>query len=508
MKGKLRKLALAGRNTQFKILAVKLQARRESLAVEAAAKTTVEPKVGTPSKGAVEAAAKTPSKGAVEAAVESPATTPSKGAVEAVVESPIPAPAQGSTVEATVRIVVEHLDFKNVLGHVGKTLRVDRGSHLRLVQFDREANVGIAAVEVPNHILESVVCDEAPAPQMSNLTRQPRYLKRQLLFESGVCNPEEEVLTMFELGDEASEDHIDCYVALAVWSFKLRASSRIKVVPAALANEILQDAGLEPRAGIYELSEDSTIQKRKDLIRRWFARFDELAIPVRCGRSSEGPQHWTLLLVKKTGDSTSVEYFDTLNALHPKALRNAEAFVELLGVTVDGALSGCRRNAARQLELECGWMVCHYIEEALRVAAGHPKQSQGWPTALRVRKLCSWLKTIVTTLESERVRWLVEEMSRREALAELELDVMERARQFIAQKELLQRAVDKHCELATLLAHAGSGAEAPPLDVEFLQRFEEFDARRKELAASKRREFEAHRKIIKVKAVGGTCSGG
>ena len=83
----MRKLALAGRNTRFKILAVKLQARCESLAVEAAAKTTVEPKVGTPSKGAVEAAAKTPSKGAVEAAVESPAKTPSKGAVEAVVES-------------------------------------------------------------------------------------------------------------------------------------------------------------------------------------------------------------------------------------------------------------------------------------------------------------------------------------------------------------------------------------------------------------------------------------
>ena len=71
---------------------------------------------------------------------------------------------------------------------------------------------------------------------------------------------------------------------------------------------------------------------------------------------------------------------------------------------------------------------------------------------------------------------------------------MERAGRLIAQKGLLQRAVEKHGELAALLADAGAGTEAPPLDAEFLERIEEFDARRKQFVAKKRREFEAHRK--------------
>ena len=53
------------------------------------------------------------------------------------------------------------------------------------------AKLGLAAVEVPRDILEEV-SSEARAPPLKNLVRQPRYLKRQLLFESGVSNPEEE----------------------------------------------------------------------------------------------------------------------------------------------------------------------------------------------------------------------------------------------------------------------------------------------------------------------------
>ena len=119
---------------------------------------------------------------------------------------------------------------------------------------------------VPQDILESVVSGEARAAPLNNLVRQARYLKRQLLFESGVCNPEEEALSLVEHGDQASDDQIDCYGALVVWSVGLTESSKIKCVPAALALEILKDARLEPRAGkdLKEpLSEPSTVQKAR-----------------------------------------------------------------------------------------------------------------------------------------------------------------------------------------------------------------------------------------------------
>ena len=57
--------------------------------------------------------------------------------------------------------LVEHLEFNHVLGHVGKLFAGTVGNLVHLVQFEREASVGIAGVEVPNNILESVVCGEA-----------------------------------------------------------------------------------------------------------------------------------------------------------------------------------------------------------------------------------------------------------------------------------------------------------------------------------------------------------
>ena len=51
---------------------------------------------------------------------------------------------------------------------------------------------------------------------------------------------------------------------------------------------------------------------------------------------------------------------------------------------------------------DCGWFVCHYIEEELRKAAGQPPQPQGWPTANRLSKLRAWLKRIIESIEHER----------------------------------------------------------------------------------------------------------
>ena len=78
-----------------------------------------------------------------------------------------------------------------------------------------------------------------------------------------------------------------------------------------------------------------------------------------------------------------MRYFETLHEPHTGFLRHAGVILELLEVELDGPLIHLRLHAARQQEVECGWMICHHLEEALRVAAGHPKQSQGWLDAKR-----------------------------------------------------------------------------------------------------------------------------
>ena len=50
-------------------------------------------------------------------------------------------------------------------------------------------------------------------------------------------------------------------------------------------------------------------------------------------------------------------------------------------------------------------MVCDFIEEKLRVAAGQYKQSQRWPNANRLSKLVSYTKSMVEALEKEREKW-------------------------------------------------------------------------------------------------------
>jgi hypothetical protein len=43
-----------------------------------------------------------------------------------------------------------------------------------------------------------------------------------------------------------------------------------------------------------------------------------------------------------------------------------------------------RINKGRQTGVECGYFVCHYMEDVFRVAAGQGRGRQGWPNPLRL----------------------------------------------------------------------------------------------------------------------------
>ena len=219
--------------------------------------------------------------------------------------------------------------------------------------------------------------------------------------------------------EQASEDHLDLFIACLEWSLDLEDQEEVKMVPVSLASRIIKDAKGE---AYHKHEPPSTVEvtdKRVALLRGWFERSRLLLIPVYCERFAKSPQHYTLLSVEKVDHElgVKVEYYDSMKRTHAACLSNARTFLQRLDLDVK--LVETTRNTATQKEVECGWMVCHYLEELSRRAVGQPKQSQGWPTAQRLSKIVDYLKSMITTLEKDRMAW-VKELAKEEEEAKLE----------------------------------------------------------------------------------------
>ncbi len=178
--------------------------------------------------------------------------------------------------------------------------------------------------------------------------------------------------------------------------------------------------------------------------------------------------------MRKSSSGHEVEYYDTLEPLHPRAFAGAHLILSLLGLPKEGLKS--KANASKQASDDCGWYLCHYIEEALRRLAGHMRNSQGWPETNRLLSMQAWLTKIIGSLELERVKWADEVKKEKEAEALFEASLQERAKAYLEHKGLLARVLKLHAALASELMHAGAAVELPPLDTAFLLRLEQHTA--------------------------------
>ena len=156
--------------------------------------------------------------------------------------------------------------------------------------------------------------------------------------------------------------------------------------------------------------------------------------------------------------------------MHAKCLSNANFLLRLLGVEFKVE---DRFNVSRQEVQDCGWYVCHYIEEHLRVFAGHAPQSNQWPDGVRLRKLMVYLGKVVDTLETWRVKWVEEAAIARATLAEKRETLREVSEGFLKRKRLLARAVELHAKVGELSLNLGASAEPLALDGYFLLRYEQ-----------------------------------
>ena len=399
---------------------------------------------------------------------------------------------QALAIDDKVYPVVEDPSVCLCLGAFAKVTKIDPNNVIQ-VTFEDYTSFGLAPHSLKADLFE--VRGELKANlELKSLVRQPRHLKLSLLQGGGVENPEWDALTpLGSIKDQASEDHIDLYAACVEWSIGLGEQTRIKFVPARLSRKLVQDARLEPELVAVDLAEpiveERVRAKRVELFRRFFEHFEELVIPVHAPARPGSCQHWTLLSVRKTEGGLIVSYFETLDSLHKLALEGAHILLRLLDV--DPKLLQWQAQTVKQKGVECGWMVCHFLEELLRRAAGMYKQSQGWPNLSRLSKIVQYIKRMVDSLENVRLKWAADLAKERKKDEDFEANLREKSAAFLKRTEILERIVQVHRDLAKLELQAGA-AEEVPLDEAFLLRFEEHQKKlREQREAAKQAKLEA-----------------
>ena len=399
---------------------------------------------------------------------------------------------QALAIDDKVYPVVEDPEVCLCLGSFASVTKIEPNNVIQ-VTFEDHTRFGLAPRSFKADLFE--VRGELKANlELKTLVRQPRHLKIRLMQGGGVENPDWDVLTpLGSIKEQASEDHIDLFAACVEWSIGLGEQTRIKVVPARLSRKLVQDARLEPELVAVDLAEpiapEAVRASRVELFRRFFAHFEELVIPVHAPAGPGSCQHWTLLSVRKTEGGFIVSYFETLDSLHKLALEGAHILLRLLDV--DPKLLQWQAQTVKQKGVDCGWMVCHFLEELLRRAAGMYKQSQGWPNLSRLSKIVQYIKRMVESLENERQKWAADLAKERKKEEDFEAKLREKSAAFLKRTEILERIVQVHRDLAKLELEAGA-AEEVPLDEAFLLRFEEHQKKlREQREAAKQAKLEA-----------------
>ena len=392
---------------------------------------------------------------------------------EAALESPPPPlpPPPESDVElgnelfpvgSSVRVAVEDTGFKSYLGQEGKV----KGSHGDVIEvcFNNFSVFGLAPVQIPSKLLEMVTLPMKPAVALKTMVRVSRATKQAFLECAEVLEPDRDVVSVLKVGTQASDDQIDVFCATVVWSLELTENKKVRVVPARFAGRILSDLNGQAYSDLEPLASPELAFKRLSILRRWLQEVELLLVPI-WGKGN-GPQHWTLLSI----EGKKAEYRDSLRPLHQSCLANANKMLEALGIPyVENVV-----NNAVQSSDECGWFVCHWIEEQLRVYSGQAKHSQGWPTKQRLTTLQQWLKKVIDSLENERMKMIEEKKLLVSKEAELEAQSVTKAKAFLIRQGLLEKAVEVHRSLAKSLIEEGHNKAPPPLDAAFVKRLNDY----------------------------------
>ena len=101
------------------------------------------------------------------------------------------------------------------------------------------------------------------------------------------------------------------------------------------------------------------------------------------------PDHWTLMIVEKGEEGKwTTKYKDSLSGFHKGCHDNAQSLATLLSCALMRELKfpkdRCNQKMQPKGSLECGFFVCHWVEQSIREELGEGPFATGLPNVGRV----------------------------------------------------------------------------------------------------------------------------
>ena len=119
-------------------------------------------------------------------------------------------------------------------------------------------------------------------------------------------------------------------------------------------------------------------------------------------------------------------------------------------------------NVSRQLRSECGYFVCHDLEEEMRAACGFGEASVRWPTMERIKTVRLIVQGWTKVLSEACKKWTDTEKKAHEQAEAWAKRVSEAARKRIEKLGLLEKLSELLSQQANISFDEGASVEPPP----------------------------------------------
>ena len=348
-----------------------------------------------------------------------------------------------------VRLTGEDLLYKLRFGEDGVVQAVE-GSQVMVV-FES----ALAATSVPMSLVTAhPVKGFLKAKELSGLQRVSREARVGLLREMGFEDPREDEITPLAVSELLSEQSIDLWATVVRHSLSLLNNESLSYIPPLLSKMIL--GGSDSVSALAAASSNEVKEKRLRCLKFLYQRGEVVLVPIV---SDSGVGHWTLLSITKKDKEPLIEYFDSLHHEDKDCKTRAMSILTLLGLETTGLR---RVNMSRQQGVECGFFVCHYLEDKMRCFAGQGPATQRWPER-RMKQLREKLKNWTKILEGEWKRWCEQKHAAAEKEAKFQKAAAEAAKKLLEVKGMSHQLLEALKEHAAGMLDEGAAGEDPPL---------------------------------------------
>ena len=171
--------------------------------------------------------------------------------------------------------------------------------------------------------------------------------------------------------------HMEMWLWLLDRDFDLKKIERIKLLSPTKLAQTCQ-----------ELQSPDAAERFVDVVGTLAAELKGVKL-VLCPVWGPNPDHWTLLIVRKSDEGTwTVLYKDSLSGFHKGCAENAQRLTTLLSSALMTDLTfpkeRCNLKMQPKGSLECGFFVCHWVEESCREELKEGPFAIGLPNVGRV----------------------------------------------------------------------------------------------------------------------------